>query len=390
MVRSIMFGVWVAFVPGLAVAQENVAASLHPEKLGPYPVGVTTLVLVDHSRQDEVTKGPRTLLTDVWYPATDDSRSLPKNTMTDFLLRGQAPSILLAFRAGFKVKVDDLDSRYKNEAIRDARMRDGKFPLVVFSHGNGGLRFQSTFWCDHLASHGYVVIACDHTGNSAATVVGGKIILHDSKSREQHAADRPKDVSYLIDCMTRFHRGEDSRFAGRIRLDQIAVGGHSFGGYTCNEVISVDDRVKAIIPMTPVFRERKKFDVPLLLFVATEDATIKSAGNENARKYYEESTGPKYLVEIKDAGHFSFSDMGQFRPDFGDGVGEGKRITRPEEPIKYLSLPRTYEITNAYSVAFLGRYLQGQKEWEPYLKVNHYPDEVEFKSSDPAPVATAP
>jgi predicted dienelactone hydrolase len=368
----------------LTSAQEA-AAPIHPEQLGPFPVGVTTTVLVDHSRTDEVTKSPRTLVTEIWYPAADEAKSLPKNRMTDFLFRGQAPAILLAFRAGFKVKVDDLDARYQNHAIRDARVRDGSYPLIIFSHGNGGLRFQSTFWCDHLASHGYMVMSCDHTGNAAATVVNGKIVLHDSKSRDRHAVDRPKDVAFLIDSMTRFHKGEDSRFAGRVKLDQVAVAGHSFGGYTCNEVISMDDRVKAIVPMTPVFRERKKFDVPLLLFVATEDATIGLKGNENARKYYEESTGPKYLVEIKDAGHFSFSDMGQFRPDFGDGVGEGKRITKPDEPIKYLPLDETYKITNAYSVAFLGRYLKGDQSFDGFLGENHYPSAIEFKRDVPVP-----
>jgi len=30
----------------------------------------------------------------------------------------------------------------------------------------GGHRRQSTFFCTHLASHGYVVAAADHTGNT--------------------------------------------------------------------------------------------------------------------------------------------------------------------------------------------------------------------------------
>lgn len=365
---------------------QDVVSSADPEKPGPFPVGVTTVVFVDHSRTDPVTKGPRTLPTDIWYPATDDARNLPPNRLSDFLFRGQAPGLLLAFRAGFKVKVEDLDGRYQNRAVRDARVRDGEFPLVVFSHGNGGLRFQSTFWCDHLASHGYVVMSCDHTGNAAATLAGGRMILHDSKGREQHAADRPRDVAFLIDGMTRFHKGEDSRFAGRIKLDQVAVGGHSFGGYTCNEVLSIDDRVKAIVPMTPVFRERKKYDVPVLLFVATEDATIKEEGNATARKYYDDSTGPKYLVEIKDAGHFSFSDMGQFRPDFGDGIGEGKRITRPGEPIRYLPVEECFRITNAYSIAFLGYHLCGQEKWKEFLSTNRYPQQIDYKQSLPTAV----
>ena len=46
------------------------------------------------------------------------------------------------------------------------------------------------------------------------------------------AADRPKDVSFLIDMATRMNSGGDSRFAGRIDLDKIAAAGMSFGGST--------------------------------------------------------------------------------------------------------------------------------------------------------------
>lgn len=348
---------------------------------GPYPVGVTTVMLVDHSRTDPATKGPRHLLTEIWYPATDDSTSLSKNKLSDFLLRGQAPSLLLAFRAGFNVKIEDLDNTFQNASFRDARVRDGKFPLLVFSHGNGGVRFQSTFWCDHLASHGYVVMSPDHTGNSAATVVDGKIVLSSRKGgREQSAMDRPRDVSFLIDTMLRWAKGEDSRFAGRIHADRIGVAGHSFGGYTSGAIINTDERVRAIVPMTPIFGERTRYDVPLLLVVAGEDKTIGTAGNENSRNFFNESTGPRIYLNIKDAGHFSFSDMAQFRPDFGDGVGQGERITKPGEPLTYIPVAEAQKIANAYSVAFLGLYLNEDESWKPYLETNHFGDAVEFIS----------
>src|SRR5690242_1499927 len=39
-----------------------------------------------------------------------------------------------------------------------------KFPLIVFSHGSGSLnRRMATFLCTHLASHGYIVAAMDHS-----------------------------------------------------------------------------------------------------------------------------------------------------------------------------------------------------------------------------------
>src|SRR5688500_10681277 len=41
-------------------------------------------------------------------------------------------------------------------------------PLVVYSHASYGHRRQSSLLCAHLASHGYVVAAADHSGNTAA------------------------------------------------------------------------------------------------------------------------------------------------------------------------------------------------------------------------------
>src|SRR6266576_1512630 len=52
---------------------------------GPFPVGVTTAVLVDSKRTDAFTKEARTLVTEIWYPATDDARKSPKNKYSDFL-----------------------------------------------------------------------------------------------------------------------------------------------------------------------------------------------------------------------------------------------------------------------------------------------------------------
>ena len=43
---------------------------------------------------------------------------------------------------------------------------DGPRPVLVFSHGNSGVRWQSPFFTEYLASHGWVVVAPDHVGNT--------------------------------------------------------------------------------------------------------------------------------------------------------------------------------------------------------------------------------
>lgn len=362
---------------------------IDPRRAGPYPVGVTTMTLVDHSRVDPANQGPRSLLTEVWYPATDDSMDLPKNQFTDFLLRGTNPALNMALQIGFKANVEELNKRFTNLAVRDARVRDGKFPLILFSHGNGGIRQQSTFLCDYLASHGYVVMSPDHTGNSAVTVVDGKLVTNKPALRNASAEDRPKDLSFLIDSMTRMHKGEDSRFAGKILLDQIGAAGHSFGGFTVGMLINSEPRVKAIVALSPVFGKRENFTAPVMVILGTEDSTIGVKGNENARTFYEQSKGPRYLVEILDGGHFTFSDMFQIKPEFGDGIGKGTRITRPGEPIEYLGMKESYEIINAYTTAFFGVYVKGEPGFKTFLQSNAFPSLVAYKSSVPDPAESS-
>src|SRR5713101_9223615 len=84
----------VAVLAPLGASSKTVKAR-PPEPLsaGPFPVGVTTTVFVDTSRTDNFTKQPRTLVTEIWYPATDDARRMPGNKYSDFIPGGATPEI---------------------------------------------------------------------------------------------------------------------------------------------------------------------------------------------------------------------------------------------------------------------------------------------------------
>jgi len=338
------------------------------------------MLLVDHSRTDASTEGPRSLVTEIWYPATDDSRDLPKNKFSDFFLKGKNAKLNGMLTFAFKVQLKDIDTTFKNFAVRDARVRDGVFPLIVFSHGNGGIRSQNAFWSDHMASHGYIVMSPDHTGNSALTAIDNEVIPYNNEGRSASAVDRPRDLMFLIDTMTRMNNGADSRFVGKVDLEHVGASGHSFGGYAAAAVADMDPRIDAIAPMAAVGRERTNYNCPAMVLLATEDATIGINGNARIRQYYDESKGPRYLVEIVKGGHYSFTEMYQVDPDFGDGVGKGKRITDGEE-IEYISMQHAFEITNSYTTAFFGRYLKGVTGYDEYLAANHYPDDIIYKGN---------
>jgi hypothetical protein len=112
--------------------------------------------------------------------------------------------------------------------------------------------------------------------------------------------------------------------------------------------------------------------VPSLRMLGTEDRTLGAAGNAAIRDNHAKHTGPSYLLELKNGGHFSFTDMFKINKNFGDGVGAGKRRDS-NEPFEFTDMQTTYKIINSYSVAFLGYYLKGQKEYMTFLRENHWP-----------------
>jgi predicted dienelactone hydrolase len=342
-----------------------------PVSMGPFPVGVTATVFIDKSRTDNFTKQPRTLVTEIWYPAADDARRGAKNKYTDFYpaITAEVDELL---KKTYKMNAADIDKIFWNEAVRNAPVRKGRFPLVVFSHGNGGTRHQNTFWCDYLASHGYIVVSADHTGNARMTIIDGKVITFQASERAQSAKDRPLDMSFLLDQMIAWDKGADKRFAGRIDTDHAAAAGMSFGSYTAHWAADRDSRFKAIVAMSGAPPSHTNLAVPSLRMLGTEDRTLGAAGNAAIRDNHAKHTGPSYLLELKNGGHFSFTDMFKINKNFGDGVGAGKRRDT-NEPFEFTDMQTTYKIINSYSVAFLGYYLRGQKEYMTFLRENHWP-----------------
>lgn len=108
--------------------------------------------------------------------------------------------------------------RLTGGAIRDAApAAGGPWPVVAFSHGFGGIRFQSYFLTEHLARHGYVVVAPDHPGTNL-------LDLRDDETA-YWAARRPTDVRDAVDALAELADLQ-------VETDSYAVVGHSFGAWT--------------------------------------------------------------------------------------------------------------------------------------------------------------
>jgi predicted dienelactone hydrolase len=299
-----------ACLPGaepLPFAPAGVEAAPDPSQLGPYPVGVRTVTLVDTFRLDDEGK-QRTLPLEVWYPAAESARDQAGETIQ--LYEALPPDLQEGLTP------DDLGS-IPTAAVRDAEARrdNVRFPLVVFSHGKGGIRNQSNFYTVTLASHGYVVIAPDHVGD---TVVE---LLREVKDEGTIQADstvealvyRPEDVMAILDLYDGVI-GDD--IAAIVDSEHVGVTGHSFGALTSFLVASRDYRVDAVVAQTPTSQEvidlqsqtpMAELAKPALIQSATLDDTLPE--DTNARPLYETLQNHKGWLSLTRGGHFTYSDL---------------------------------------------------------------------------------
>ncbi|MGH7785945.1 MAG: alpha/beta hydrolase family protein, partial [Candidatus Binatia bacterium] len=262
---------------------------------GPHPVGVMTLNLNDPARLNTAGDGPRPLTVEVYYPSTAAAiDGVPKDIVN-------------------VLGVPVVETPAYRDVALDAA---APHPMVLFSHGNNGLRVQSFFFAAHLASHGYIVVTPDHHGNTFVDTLA-RII------DPQSPTNRPLDMSLLIDRFLAFNAEPGNFFAGAIDADAIGMSGHSFGGYTTFALAGgpfalgtfTEPRIKAIFPQAPAaIGQNDAFfatiTVPTLIVGGSIDGVTPPGPNQQ-RPFDHLPAGASIVgyANITGGGHFTFSDF---------------------------------------------------------------------------------
>jgi len=227
---------------------------------------------------------------EVWYPAS---------------VAADAPTEEVAFEDVLSTSIlDRLGNpqlaRIPTPAVRDAAVRGGPHPAIVFSHGFGGTRQQSVTLTTHLAAQGFVVLATDHRGRSLMDFV--PCVFTDPAEDGCNLSfddPAPPDLTALADWL------DDG--ADGLPIDPgpgYGLFGHSAGGGSTVTVGNDDPRFTALAPMAgggAITRD----DVAVQRWAGTCDGIVPASSSLDA--HGASATG-SYL-EVLDAGHLAFSDL---------------------------------------------------------------------------------
>ena len=324
-----------------------------PAAPGPYGVGFRTIQIIDATRN-------RPLDVTVWYPIAPGTTGTPARY-----------ALLPSTYTDSKV------------AIADAPIvTEDKLPLAIYSHGSGGLNFISSFITEHLASEGFIVIAANHTGNTAIDNFVNAMV-----SQDQNDMNRPADISAEIDGMLARNADANDPFHNKIDADRIGLFGHSYGGYTALATVGghstplgttvADKRIKATVGLAPYTTrltpaELAAVDVPTMMLVGTKDITTPA--NTNAEVAYQSISGrPSVLVETTNAAHQSFTDVCAYLdeiPKLPDAPAAVVDVIRKQATEgcgdEFMPFARDIEVTNTLTTAFLLQYVAGKSGYDYY------------------------
>lgn len=370
-----------------AIAQENRIDLIRPDAPalaahGDFPVGVRTMNVTNPGQIDilQVTAeakptADRTLTLEVWYPAA--AGTTPGETYSVFMRDGlqQVP--------------------VKGMASRDAAKAEGRYPLIIISHGYPGNRYLLSHLGENLASKGYVVASIDHTNST-----------YDNKQAfGDTLVNRPLDQIFVLNAMEA--ASKDGPLAGLVDTSKTGLIGYSMGGYgavivggggvtatavgyewggphgtlgihqagSATQSDVHDARIKGIIAIGPWGRHYGFWDAEgmagvktPIMYVGGSVDDVSDYTNGISVLYNESVNAERYLLTFEGANHNAAAPM-----------PAPVESWEPVESLDFIQFEhyadavwdtlRMNNILAHFSTAFMGEYINGDAEMASYLDV---------------------
>ncbi len=301
-----------------------------PAPTGPYSVATRSATWIDSSRDETFTDQEdfRKIVVQVWFPVSKRDNLSPLPYIDDPELR--LPAIAKQLRLPQSLINHFGEVKTHSFEISDAPDLDEKFPLILFSHGLSGMRFQNTSLIEELASNGYVVFAADHS-------YGANITIFDDGEPAEYRAGKKRalnerfintidlsqleilvgDLTFMLDMIA---EDQGNPLLAKLPMDihRIGVMGHSLGGAVAINTMAIDDRVEAAmildgwyapVPDSVVTRGLNK-----PIFHLGQKQWSDPGNYMRMNEMLSHGSGPTYKMLIPGTLHTDFTDMPLFTP----------------------------------------------------------------------------
>lgn len=314
-----------------------------PQTTGTYHVGTKDISLA-LDREEIITMDPtdnRHIMIKAWYPS-DSSQGI-----TD-------PYVDPAGRKGFAQKYGMPSSMLNyldlvnTRVYRDVPVATGPFPILIFSHGYNSKANGYYALLSEIASHGYIVLAINHTYESTGTTFSdGQEVFYDyayAKKIEAGSWDLvapaveafKKDIDFegrhptvsqalrtyyikdinarwaqdIVDVVDALEEWNQEGFLnGRLDISRIGALGHSMGGGAAGTSLLKDDRIRAGANIDGVQWGTMVDTILQQPFLLLSSDWPEEHENLNQHAYINKSTATFYDAIILGSGHSNFMDI---------------------------------------------------------------------------------
>ena len=277
--------------------------------------------------------------------------------------------------------------QFKSHAIKNAPVAKAskQFPVILLSHGLGGTSFEYASLIEELVSHGYVVVAIEHTYTArAVTFPDGRVVLRHQDTIPAGLSQQQRwqrmiesgtleikqgagDIVFVLNKLVELNASGTPKIAlaGRLDLKRVAAVGHSAGGDFATLACQRDARIRACVsldgemPPVAAFPEGpngERFLQPVFLLEVDQSGKRKRFSEEQYNDFLKKEEAQLNLCP-KGSYHVLLHAPGLFHGSFSDywlRAANG-------DPVKTEEALHNLRLTQSFTRAFLDKYLKGEK-----------------------------
>lgn len=213
-------------------------------------------------------------------------------------------------------------------------------PVVLWSHGLGGICDNAGYLGKHLASHGYAAVHIQHIGSDDSVWRNSDLkpaeALRNFRFTPEVSLNRFGDVPFALDSLAAMNAGPGP-LARRLDLSRTGMSGHSYGALSTLVAAGMpallktgvyqkaEPRITAALTFSPScprhVEDLKKhyadIRIPMLHMTGTQDGGVLWDMDYTRRftAFENIAHGDQHLLVLQDGDHYVFAGM-PFRKQF--------------------------------------------------------------------------